>query len=62
MSPRSGLARPVVGPRPAPTTPATLRALSITPPAEERSPSGMNNERRKVEKIRRDAVRKRFGR
>lgn len=61
MSPRTGLARPVVGPRSAAVTPATLRALSVSPPTESRSPSGLNAEQRKVEKIRRDAIKRKLG-
>lgn len=60
--PRAGLARPVTGPRSVASSPTALRALSVTPPTEERSPSGLNNERRLVEKRRRDAIKKRFGR
>jgi len=63
-TPRAGLARPVVGPRSASgglaaaTPPTTLRAQSAQAPQQERSFSGLNAERRKVEKVRRDAIRR----
>lgn len=63
--PRAGV-RPVVGPRPSQQgnivsaqTPTQMRAAQT--PAPERSAAGMNQERRLIEKKRRDAIRNALG-
>ena len=61
ISPRTGLARTAVRSGGIAVNNQTVNALSVTP-SENRSPSGLNGERRKVEKIRRDAVNRALGR
>jgi hypothetical protein len=60
ISPREGL-RQVSGPRLSTgneTTPTALRLATLAVPQTTRSASGLNSERRKVERVRRDAIRR----
>lgn len=64
--PRKTAFRPTVGPRPLPVTnsptPSELRALSMKNTSEETGASRrMDDQKRKADRIRRDAIRKKLG-
>lgn len=60
--PRNNLVRGVTGPRSANITPAANLRAAAVPPTTERSVTGLNSEKIKSRKSRRDAAKKAFGR